>query len=104
MTPTKLIQVDGMFIEVVALEDDKIQQVSSKDVVKIMESAAGKIEQTLVAACKPVVAAWKTLNQDMVIEQAEVELGLSFEGEGNIYITKVTSGANLVVKLVLKPK
>ena len=40
----------------------------------------------------------------MEIEQAEVEVGLNFEGQGNIYITKGKGGTNLKVKLVLKPK
>lgn len=40
----------------------------------------------------------------MSIEQAEVELGLSFEGEGNLFVTKSTLGANLKIKLILKPK
>lgn len=40
----------------------------------------------------------------MNIEQAEIELGLSFEGEGNLYITKSKAGASLTVKLTLKPK
>jgi hypothetical protein len=40
----------------------------------------------------------------MNIEQAEIELGLSFEGEGNLYVTKSKLGANLTVKLVLTPK
>lgn len=50
------------------------------------------------------MTAWDELNQDMHIERAEIELGLSFEGEGNIYVTKATASANLVVKLQLKPK
>jgi hypothetical protein len=40
----------------------------------------------------------------MHIEQAEVEIGLSFEGQGNLYVAKSAIGANLTVKLVLKPK
>jgi hypothetical protein len=40
----------------------------------------------------------------MNIEQAEIELGLSFKGEGNLYVTKSKLGANLTVKLVLTPK
>ncbi|WP_293117563.1 hypothetical protein [Okeania sp. SIO1I7] len=40
----------------------------------------------------------------MEIEQAEVEVNLNFEGEGNLYIPKGTTGTNLKVQLVLKPK
>jgi Trypsin-co-occurring domain 1 len=40
----------------------------------------------------------------MNIDQAEVQLSLSFEAEGNLYITKSKANANMTVKLVLKPK
>jgi hypothetical protein len=54
--------------------------------------------------CKPIINAWKELSEEIYIEKAEVELGLSFEGEGNIYITKSKAGANLTVKIILKPQ
>jgi hypothetical protein len=43
------------------------------------------------------------MNKEMEIEQAEVEIGFSFEAEGNLYITKSKASANLTVKLTLKP-
>lgn len=33
-----------------------------------------------------------------------MELGLGFEAEGNLYITKAKGNANLTVKLKLAPK
>jgi hypothetical protein len=47
--------------------------------------------------------AWEEINTEMLIEEAEVEMGLSFEGEGNVYVAKAKAGANLTVKLKLKP-
>lgn len=100
---TKLIELgDGTFIEVEASPDD-VQQISSKMAERVQETL-DKVKPILIQTCKPVMAAWKELSQDMDIEQAEIELGLSFEGEGNIYVTKVKSGANLIIKLTLKPK
>ncbi len=102
-TRTKLIELDdGIFIEVDASEDE-VQQVSSKAAEKVSETL-DKVKPILVKACRPVMAAWQEINQEMHIEQAEVELGLSFEAEGNIYVTKARGGANLNIKLVLKPK
>jgi hypothetical protein len=40
----------------------------------------------------------------VAIETAEVTINFSFEGEGNIYVTKAKAGSNLSVKLILKPK
>lgn len=58
----------------------------------------------LISISLPIAEVWKEINKEMEIEQAEVEMGFNFEGEGNLYITKAKAGANLTVKLVLKPK
>jgi len=62
-----------------------------------------KISETLLKAVQPITSVWKELNKDLLIDQAEIELGLGFEAEGNLYITKAKGNANLVVRLRLKP-
>lgn len=100
---TKLIKLeDGTLIEV-EVPGDQIEQISGGMADKV-NSSLNKIKPILVNTCKQITAAWSELNQDMDIEQAEVELGLSFEGEGNVYVTKLTAGANLTIKLILKPR
>ena len=100
--PTKLIRLDdGTLVEVEA-KPNEVEQISSRTADKVEESL-DRVVPVLVKVAKPLVDAWQQLNQDMLVEQAEIELGLSFEGEGNIYITKAKAGANLTVKLVLKP-
>ncbi len=100
--PTKLIELDGVLIEV-EVSPDQARQISGGLADKV-GGTFGQIQPLLVRACHPIVAAWKEINQDMSIEQAEVELGLGFEGEGNVYVTKAKANANLTVKLTLKPK
>ena len=98
---TKLIELeDGTLVEVEALEN-QVQQISGGAAEKV-SSQFQKIKPTLLRACQPIVETWKELNKEVVLEQAEVELGLSFEGEGNIYVTKSKAAANLTVKLVIK--
>jgi hypothetical protein len=100
---TKLIELeDGILVEV-EVPEDQAQQISSRFADRV-STTFDKIKPLLVKTCRPVAEAWKELNQDMQIEQAEIEIGFSFEGEGNIYITKAKTGTNLKVKLVLKPK
>jgi len=100
---TRLIQLDdGTLVEVEAKPDD-VQQISSDAARKVRESI-DRVQPILVSACRPVIAAWDELSQDLAIEGAEIELGLSFEAEGGIYIVRGTATANLVVKLTLKPK
>ena len=36
----------------------------------------------LVSVCKPVTKAWKAIGDQLQVESMQVELGLSFEGEG----------------------
>lgn len=100
---TKLIRLgDGTLIEVEAALDD-VQQISSRTAKQVQDSLS-KVKPLLINICKPVVDAWEEINQDLNIQQAEIELGLSFEGEGNAYIARAKTGANLNVKLTLKPK
>jgi len=40
----------------------------------------------------------------VILEKAEVEIGIGFSAEGNIFIAKGKGSANLKVKLVLSPK
>jgi len=101
---SKLIQLeDGALVEVEAPEN-KAQPISGGMADKIKDATIERIKPIILKVCKPLSEVWKELNKDMYIEQAEVELGLGFEAEGNLYITKAKGNANLVVKLTLKPK
>lgn len=100
-----------MDTKLIRLNDDVLVEVQAEDSQKISHRYADKVEETidvikplLLKVCRPVVEAYQALNTEAQIDQAEVELGLSFEGEGNVYITKAKAGANLTIKLVLKPK
>jgi len=100
---TRLIELsDGTLVEA-EVPENQIQQISGGLAAKV-DATFDKIQPMLVKVCRPIIAAWQEINQEMPIEQAEIELGLSFEGEGNLYVTKSKVGANLTVKLLLKPK
>jgi hypothetical protein len=100
---TKLIELaDGILVEA-KVSENQVRQISGGAADKV-DATIDKIEPILLKACKPVVSVWDELNKDMHIEQAEVELSLGFEAEGNIYLVKGTANANLTVKLTLKPK
>lgn len=100
---TKLIELeDGTLVEV-EVPEDQAKQISSSLADRV-GTTFDKIRPVLIRTCRPIAAAWKEINQEMEIEQAEVEIGFSFEGEGNLYVTKSKASANLTVKMVLKPK
>lgn len=99
---TKLIQLeDGTLVEI-EVPGDQVQQISG-GIADRVQATLDKIQPILVKACRPIAAAWSELDQDMNIQRAEVEIGLSFEGEGNLYVTRSQASANLRVKLVLNP-
>jgi hypothetical protein len=100
---TKLIELeDGTLVEV-AVNGEEVQQISYNLAERISDATIARIRPILVSTCRPIIAAWQEINQDMGIERAEVELGLGFEGEGNVYVTRSKATANLVIKLILKP-
>lgn len=100
---TKLIELeDGTLVEI-EIPEDQAQQISGGFADKV-GSSFEKIKPLLIRACKPVSETFRDLNKEVQIEQAEVELGLSFEGEGNVYVTRSKAAANLTIKLTLKGK
>ena len=103
MEPTKLIELaDGVLLEV-SVAPDEARPISGGLAEKV-NATFDKIQPVLVKTCRPIMAAWQELNREVLIDQAEIELGLSFEGEGNLYITKAKATANLSVKLVIRPR
>ena len=99
----KLIRLeDGLLIEAEVAES-QAEQISG-GYAKTVTASLEKIRPILTSLCKPFAETWKEVNKEVSIEQAEVEIGLKFEGEGNLYITKAKTGANLTVKLVMRPK
>lgn len=100
---TKLIRLqDGTLIEVEVPEGEVQQIVSSK--AKAVHAAFDEIKPVLLQTCKPIAAALKEVRDEVGLEQVEMELGVSFEVEGNVYITKATLGANVIVRMTLKNK
>ena len=99
---TKLIQLDdGTYIEV-EVPEDKAHTISKRHADKVKASFE-KIQPILENLGEPIAAAFRKLDSKLEVEQAEVEVGFSFEGEGDVYVTKAKAGATLNVKLVVKP-
>jgi len=100
---TKLIRLeDGSLVEV-EVSGDEVQQIAGSLADKV-DATINKIKPILLKTCQPIVAAVKDLREDVDLEQVEVEVGLSFDAEGNIYITKAKFGANVLVRMTLKNK
>lgn len=99
---TKVVTLeDGTRIQI-DVSEEQAQQISGG--IDTIKGSFDKVQPLLLNICRPLVSTWNELNKEMSIEQAEVELGLSFEGEGNLFVTKSSLGANFKLKLILKPK
>ena len=100
---SKLIKLtDGTLVEIESF-GDQVTPIAG-GVAEKVDSAIDAIKPLILRACKPVTELYQELNKDMSIEQVELELGLGFEAEGDLFITKAKGNANLVIKITIKPK
>ncbi|KPA19577.1 hypothetical protein MHK_000198 [Candidatus Magnetomorum sp. HK-1] len=99
----KLIELsDGILVEV-EVEKNKAKEIAGSSSEKV-NASIDNIYLILKKISKPVINVWNEFNKEVNIEQTEIELGLSFEGEGNLFITKTKAGANIGIKFILKQK
>lgn len=90
---------DGTLIEVEAQAGQRqINTAQANRVNNQMEI----IKPVVTRAATALVESLRELSSEVRLEQAELEFGLSFEAEGNVFITKAKTGANLTIKLTLK--
>ena len=100
---SRLIQLeDDIFVEVEVPELSS-QPLSGSFAEKV-KANIDKIKPVLTSVVQPILETWNEVNKKVNVEQAEVELGLRFDIEGNLYIAKVSAAANITIRLVLKPK
>jgi len=92
---------DGIRIEVEP-DEDRLRKISGGAIP--VDKSIDAIKPLLKKACKPVVEVWQELNQDLAVTEAEVEISLGFEAEGNVFIAKGKTNASLTLRLTLKPK
>lgn len=100
---TKLIRLKDDTLVQVEVPEGEVQQIVGSKAKKV-GAAFDEIKPILLKTCQPIATALKEVRDEVGLEQVEMELGLSFEVEGNVYITKATLGANVIVRMTLKNK
>ncbi len=101
----KLIELDNGLMMEVDIPQQEIEMISGgNDIVEKVEQSMSAVEKVLIQSVTPITQAYKALNQEVTLEKAEVEIGIGFSAEGNIFVAKGSGSANLKVKLVLSPK
>lgn len=100
--PSRLIKLsDGILVEVDVI-GDQVEQVGNAvfDQVEQSLDQIGDVSQIIVRSIAERMRSFADL---MTFEDLEVEYGLSFSGEGNIYVAKLSTSTSIKVKLTLKP-
>ena len=101
----KLIELENGLLMEVDVPQSEIEMISGgSDMVEKVNKSMDTVKEMLIKSVEPITQAYEVLNQDVVLEKAEVEIGIGFSAEGNIFIAKGKGSANLKVKLVLSPK
>jgi hypothetical protein len=101
---SRLIKLeDGTLVEI-DRPTVQVEEISGGALDSIKDATLDRIRPILERAVKPIAEVYRELNKDVEVREAEVELGLGFEAEGNLYITRAKGNANLVVTLKLAPK
>ena len=101
----KLIELENGLLMEVDVPQSEIEMISGgSDMVEKVNKSMDTVREMLIKSVEPITQAYEALNQDVVLEKAEVEIGIGFSAEGNIFIAKGKGSANLKVKLVLSPK
>ena len=101
----KLIELENGLLMEVDVPQSEIEMISGgSDMVEKVNKSMDTVKEMLIKSVEPITQAYEVLNQDVVLEKAEVEIGIGFSAEGNIFIAKGKGSANLKVKLILSPK
>lgn len=100
---SRLIKLDDGTLVEIEVPDNQARQIAGNLADKV-DASLNKIKPVLLKACQSISSTLHDINDQIDLEQVEVELGLSFETEGNIYIAKATMGANILVRMTLKNK
>ena len=101
----KLIELENGLMMEVEVPESEIEMISGGDeMVSKVQASMGTVETMLIQSVEPIINTYNTLNQEVTLEKAEVEIGIGFSAEGNVFVAKGSASANLKVKLVLSPK
>ncbi len=102
---TELVQIEnGFLIEVEESKpSNKPRPFSSGKDTRAIENRLSEAKEIIVKAVSNIIPAWDELAGKVKVESAEIEMGLGFEANGNIFIVQGKAKANLSIKLKISP-
>jgi hypothetical protein len=97
--PARLIRLsDGVLVEIEA-QPGLWQPISASDALPQVDAAIDKASKTLVLVCRSLAQAVEKISETVSVTNVEASVGLGFEAEGNLYVTKAKGTASIEVKI-----
>lgn len=104
---TKYLELaDGVIIEIGGAQD--VREEMHTSTAELIDTTMDMVSQRLRKILAPIANSFHSLYDSMdvpiEVESAEVELGLSFSAEGNIFVAKSKAEGTMKVTVSFKPK
>ena len=103
---TKFLEFkDGVIVEIGGPSDVRKQMhtASADQIDTTMDIVGTMLSRILVPIRNSFAGLQESLNVPVAVDSADVELGLSFSAEGNLFVTKSKAEGALKVKITFKP-
>lgn len=99
--PTRLIRLaDGVLVEV-ETAPGAFHPIAAGSAVDAVDAAIDKASGTILKVCQSLATAVKNVSSTVHVSEVEAEVGLAFEAEGNLYITKAKTTASITVRITM---
>jgi len=103
---TKFLEFkDGVIVEIGA-PSDRREEMHTSDADRVdttMEMVASMLDRILRPIGDAFAGLRDALDVPIEVKEAEVELGVSFSAEGNLFVTKASAEGTLQVKVTFSP-
>lgn len=93
---------DGTYVEV-EVSSDRVREVSGSTAERVAASFED-LRPLVLRVCEPLRSLWTDLRRQIEVDSLEVELGISFEAEGNMFVTRATAAANMTLRISFTPR
>lgn len=98
---SRLIELaDGIYVEVTAASGEP-EEVSGR-LAKKVDASLDKLVPVLNRLCAIAGQVLTSEGNGPRPDSAEVEFGIGFEGEGDLYLAKLRTSANVIIRLSIK--
>jgi hypothetical protein len=102
---TKFLELgDGIFVEIAAPEElrEEMHTSTAERVSTTMRSVASMVKDVVRPLADSFTNLYEALDVPIAVDAAEVELGVSFSAEGQIFVAKTKGEGTLKLKVVFK--